>query len=102
LKGRKSEYEELARQINEYEAQDVVMERIAGVEGDSRRLEAESNSEQIVLKHKQLHALVSMIHDLMGEEHFNRVIRAQNKAAHPDEVGTGSGLHHRLGDEGNQ
>ena len=64
----KSQYEELAKEINQYENPQTTKGKIASVEGETRAFVAKSNSDEINKKHNQLHTLVSMIHDLIGEQ----------------------------------
>lgn len=61
LKAMKAEYEMVAKQINQYQPQEFVLARISSLEAEMKDLESKSNSEEIILKQKQLHALVSMI-----------------------------------------
>ncbi len=65
----KSQYEDLAKEITHYENPQSTQEKIAKVESETHNFIAKSNSDEITLKHNQLHMLVSMIHDLMGEQH---------------------------------
>ena len=66
----KSEYEQLARGINQFEAQEVIREKIEKLESEMNELEAKSNSEEILRKRKQMHVLVSMIHEFKAEQHY--------------------------------
>ncbi len=61
LKALKAEYEMLAREINVFESQEIVRAKIEQLEHEIEELQAKSTSEEIILKQKQLHALVSMI-----------------------------------------
>ena len=67
LKALKNEYEQIAREINAHESQEALLAKIGQVRREMQELDSRSKSEEIELKQKQLHALVSLIHDLMGE-----------------------------------
>ena len=61
----------LAREINVFESQEVVSSKIEQLVKEIEELQAKSTSEEIILKQKQLHALVTMIQELKGEQLFN-------------------------------
>ena len=62
----------LAREINVFESQEVVSSKIEQLVKEIEELQAKSTSEEIILKQKQLHALVTMIQELKGEQLFNQ------------------------------
>ena len=62
----------LAREINVFESQEVVSSKIEQLVKEIEELQAKSTSEEIILKQKQLHALVTMIQELNGEQLFNQ------------------------------
>ena len=50
IKNLKNQYEEVAREINQFESHEVIQTKIAEVESESKTLTEKSNSDEIILK----------------------------------------------------
>eukprot|EP00347_Sterkiella_histriomuscorum_P022994 403336361 len=79
LKQQKAEYEGIAKAINEYPSQEESLSKIEECLREKESYEIKAKDDEIILRQKQLHTLVSMIHDLKNEVLFDQMM-TQDKA----------------------